>query len=272
MAANVGGIGGVFQELISPTKTPKPYVAPHVDPQAVQQQTNAGNLAALPTLEEIASGVDSFNLAQRNKDLTAAIPGYTSLVADESGTLGSWLKGDPGQAVQDAWERRSVGKSIAGGFGGSDAARNLVSRDFIEGTVGFQKAGMQALPSFLGEIAGLAIPHPFDVTSGFLTPAQGISAQQWNEEQRATQEWLKNRLDALPDPLMAAVGQAVGSEFNQDVGIAKNVFSGGMAGGATGGTVGGGGSGSIFGGGGGGGNFGVNDPGLGGQTSSFYGM
>lgn len=83
----------------------------------------------------------------------------------------------------------------------------------------------------------------FDVTSGFISPTQQISANQWNELYRYKQQALVNEIAALPDPLIAAVGEAVGSNLNQDIGAARNFFSFGIGSKQEGGSAGGGGGG-----------------------------
>lgn len=228
----------IFSDLIQqamggfPT-IPKAPNAPYVDPQAAQSRTAAGNLSELPTLEQIASGVDTFNLSQRNKALTSAIPGYTNLVADASGTLGSWLQGQIPADVAGQVGRTDAAKAIAGGYGGSPLANNLTLRDLGLTSLDMQRMGEQALPGFLGHVTGLAVPQPFDVTSGMLTPGQDLSAEQWNAMNQFSQQWLQNRLSSLPDPATAAISKDVGG-IGDLAGTALLSWAGGGIGGLAG--------------------------------------
>lgn len=215
-------------------KKPNAPAAPNVNPQAAEQRTAQGNLDTLPTLEEIARGVDTFNLSQRNKALTTAIPGYTNLVAGAGGTLGSWLRGEIPQDVAAQVNRSSAAQALAGGYGGSGMQDTLTARDLGLTSLDLQKAGVSALPSYLGTVGSLAIPKPFDVTSGFLTPGQDIAAEQFNELNRYSQTWLQNQLDALPDPAMAAIAKDVGG-IADIAGTALLAWAGGGIGGMIGG-------------------------------------
>lgn len=234
---------GIFGDLVIDAmggfpKKPDVPTAPNVNPQKEQLNTAQGNLAALPTLEEIASGVDSFNLSQRNKALTAAIPGYTNLVAGESGTLGSWMRGEIPNDVIGQVERSGAAHAIEGGYGGSQMATNLTARDLGLTSLDLQGRAMSALPSYLNTVGNLAVPKQFDVTSGFLTPQQDISTQQWNELARFDQQWLNNQLKALPDPATAAIAKDVGG-IADVVGTALLTWAGGIGGAAVGGAAGG---------------------------------
>lgn len=241
--ANVGGVGGVLQELISPTRYPKVPNAPRVDPQAAQRTAIEGNLEALPALEQLGSKVDTYNLTQRRNQLNQAIPGFNGLLQQGTSNLNDWLRGNISVADTGGVIRDATGRSIAGGYGGSPAAANLTARDLGMTEYGVQRAATAALPGYLGSVANLLMPHPFEVQSGFLSPAQQISAEQWNEIYRYKQEALVNEIAALPDPLIAAVGEAVGSNFNQDTGALRNWSTFGIGSKEEGGTAGGGGGG-----------------------------
>lgn len=239
------GLGGVFEELISPTKYPKVPAAPNVNPQAAQLRTTQGNLEALPGLENLGSQVNAYNLAQRKGQLAQAIPGFEGLVSAGSANMSDWLHGVLSPDVSSAVERGSVARSIGGGYGGSGAAANLTARDLGLTSLDLQQKATGALPGYLGGLASIITPKPFDVTSGMLTPGQDITAEQWNEMNRYRQQGLQAEIDALPDPLMKAVGSFVGGLTNDVVNAAEAYFSGGMVSGI--GTGGGGGAGAIAG-------------------------
>lgn len=154
-------------------------------------------------------------------------------MADASGTLGSWLQGQIPADVAGQVGRTDTAKAIAGGYGGSPLANNLTLRDLGLTSLDMQRMGEQALPGFLGNVAGLAVPQPFDVTSGMLTPGQDLSAEQFNEMNRFSQQWLQDRLSSLPDPATAAISKDVGGIADL-AGTALLAWAGGGIGGLSG--------------------------------------
>lgn len=227
MADATSGLGGIFNQLISPTKYPKVPAAPYVNPQGAQQTAIAGNLEALPGLEQTGRQVDAYNLAERTNSLNQAIPGFSGLLSKGNANMSDWLSGNIGSDVASQVARLDAGKAIAGGYGGSPAQASLTARDLGLTSLGLEQSATSSLPGYLGGFANILVPHPFDVTSGFVSPGQQISADQWNEMNRYKQQALQNQIDALPDPLMQAVGGFVGGLTNDIVNAAEMYFSGG---------------------------------------------
>jgi hypothetical protein len=221
------GLGGIFNALISPQKYPKVPAAPYVDPQQAQRRSIAGNLEALPALEQLGSNVNAYNQAQRTSALNAAIPGLSGMIAQGNQNETDWLHGRLGPTDVSAVLRGSNANAIAGGYGGSPAATNLQARDLGLTEYGVEQAATAGLPGYLGGLASILVPKPFDVTSGMVSPGQEISADQWNELYRYKQQAVQNQIDALPDPLMKAVGGFVGGLTNDIVNAAEMYGSGG---------------------------------------------
>lgn len=227
MPNTVGGIGGIFEELISPTKRPQVPAAPYVNPQAAQLRTITGNQQALTPLEQLASGVNTFNLGQRQQMVNTAIPGASGLIQTASGNLNDWLHGVIPSDVTASVARSGAARGIESGTPGSPFNANLVARDLGLTSLQLEQGATAALPGYLGGMANLLIPDQFNPASMFLTPGQDMTAEQWNEINRYRQQAVTNEIAAMPDPLFAAVGQAVGSNLNQDLGMAKSFFTGG---------------------------------------------
>ena len=220
----MGMFGGeILGQLISPTKYPKVPTAANVDPQQAQQSSISGNISALPGLEQLASGVDAFNLKQRRSELDTSIPGFENLLAQGSANMSDWLHGVISPDVAGATIRGSNAQAIAGGYGGSPAARNLQARDLGLTSLNLQQGAEAALPGYMGSMSNLLMGHPFDVTSGMISPGQQISAEQWNETNRVNQQWLQNQMDALPDPLAQAFSNTFQSFDNTMTGIVSKV-------------------------------------------------
>lgn len=206
---------GLFGDLVEnamggfPSK-PKVPQAPNVNPQIAQSQSIAGNTASLPALENQADQVNAFNVGQRRKMLSGAIPGYDNLTGAESGVLGDWLSGNLSPDVASAVRRNANARAYAGGYGGSGMADNLTARDLGLTSLDLQKMGVSGTNQYASTIGQLAMPRQFDPTMAFLSPQEQIAAMQWNENNRYGRDWLQNQLNSIPDPATAAIAKDVG--------------------------------------------------------------
>lgn len=184
--------------------------APNVDPGVAQRAAVSNNQAALPGLEDLASGVNTFNTAQRRSMVDANIPGYENLTGGASGLLSNWLGGQISPDVASQVSRAAGARAYAGGYGGSGMADNLQARDLGLTSLDLQRAGMSALPGYLNTINNIAVPRQFDPTTEFLSPQEQIAASQWNESNRYSRDWLQNQLNSIPDPYTAAISGDLG--------------------------------------------------------------
>lgn len=254
------GYGAIISELISPTRYPKVPAAPNVNPQLAQQQTATGNYNVLPTLEATGRNLDAYNLGQRRAAVTGAVPNFDALTGTASNNLLSFLRGEVPQGVQDQLSLASLSKATAGGYGAAGnaglpgAGRALEARDLGLNSLQLSQYGQGALGPYLSTLSNLLAPAgmQFNPESGFLSPGQTISANQWNEMNRYNTQAQENAIASLPNPLMRALGSALGNDFNSLLsvggllgtpGTANNGILSGSAGGILGGLLGSGGGG-----------------------------
>lgn len=252
---------GIFGDLVkmgfdSFPKIPDAPDAPYVSPQIAQADSIAGNQAVLPSLQNIGRDINSYNLTERAKALNAGIPDYKRLTGANTSLLEDQLSGKIPDDVAAQVQRRSNSRAYAGGYGGSPAADNLFARDLGLTSMDIQARGQANLPPWLSLMGNLNVPPQFNVEGGFISPGQQIAAQQWNETNRFSQQWLQNQLDSIPDPETAAIANDVAGIADL-IGTAALAWAGGaiggMAGGAAGSTAGSQLGGMMGGGGGGGG-------------------
>jgi hypothetical protein len=179
-----------------PTFTP-------IDPTAEQANAVAGNQQNLPGAENLASGVNQFNIDQLAKALQFSLPG--GLQQSQANIL-SQLKGEIGPEASAAISSSSVAKGFGMGVGGkSGLGRNLVARDLGIASRGIQQQGFQ---NFLS-LAGATRPAMMDPTSMFLTPQQRVSTAIQQNEQLFNRNWLASQIDAAPSPAGAFTQQLV---------------------------------------------------------------
>lgn len=167
----------------------------YVDPNAVQSQTIAGNLAALPGAQNLASKVNLFNQAELLKALEFALPGGLGKAQDNvSAQLSGILDPEDTQSVIRSATAAGYGKGF--NFGAGGIGRNLVLRDLGLSVQGQKQQGLQ---NFFGLAKATQAPQ-FDVSSMFFTPAQRLASAMTQNENRFNRDWLKAQIDASPHP------------------------------------------------------------------------
>lgn len=236
--------------------------APFVDPSQAQMDSIRGNQRALPELMELGEDVNAYNLQQRAKAL-GSVPNFGAISQAGGDALLSMTRGELPQDVANQVQRRANVRAYQGGYGGSGMSDNLTARDLGLTSLDLQQRGIGMAPGWLTSMFNLSAGPQFNVESGFLTPGQGIAAQQWNETNRYQRDWLQNQLDSIPDPEQAAIAESVGQltdvvataalawaggGLGAMTGIAGGAAMGGQIGGALGGGGGLGGAASQFGG------------------------
>ncbi len=159
-----------------------------------QQATVQGNLGVLPGAQQLASGVNQFNMQELSKALEFAMPGGMAKVQSN---LSSQLAGQINHDVAAAIGSSSVAKGFGLGIGGgAGIGRNLVARDLGLTSMGIQQQGFQNLMNW-----SQATKAPqMDVTSMFLSPAARLEFAQKQAEDQWNQQWLSSQISAAPHP------------------------------------------------------------------------
>lgn len=180
------------------------YVPPDVD--AEQSKAITGNIANLGRATKLGEGVNQANQSELTRMLEKAIPGYSNMVKQSLGTVESWSKGEIPQDVADQIQRNTAEKSLAGGFAGSQAGRNLTARDLGLTSLELTSKGLDASARWLSTLKNLAVPGQFDITSMFLTPAKRVDAAIGAAGGQYESGVLQAKAAAMPDPTTAAFG------------------------------------------------------------------
>jgi len=189
-------------------KKPKVPVYEAVDPTKEQQKTIAGNLENLPAAQELAAKTNKFQLEQLQQMLGSIMPGFQNIQNQISGNIQAQLSGQLPNDVQNALQNSAASRAVSGGFGGSGMARNLVARDFGLTSYQMTQQGLDSATRWMQTNAAIAAPHMMDATSMFLTPQQRIAYQFENTKNKFQRDWTANQVKAMPDPFMAALGDA----------------------------------------------------------------
>lgn len=205
---------------------------PTIDPQQEQAKAISGNLAALPSAEKLASGVNLFNQQELLNMLTRSIPGYADIQKSESAAIQSLLKGEVSDVNQRATQ--SAAKAAGLGITGSRAAESLTLRDLGISSLAATEAGLSAADRWMRTTDAMTNPGLFNATSMFISPAQQIAVDTNERNATFNRDWLSNQISAMPGPLEK---EAMGTlDYFDSLGkAALGAEMGGMLGGTMGG-------------------------------------
>lgn len=235
-------MGNFIESILEPLTGRKPNVPdlPAIDPNRVQAEAIAANQQALPAAQQLGTGINEFNTAQRLAQLTKMLnfaggPGALSSIQQN---IGSRVRGEIPTDVAQAIRRNSAAGALQGGFGGgSPLGRNLTARDFGLTSLNIAQQGMADALNF----AGMADTPNFDVTSMFMSPQQRMAVALNERDVQFNRSWLEEQIEAAPSPLgqfIQNVVYAVAGTAGRYVGVAGGGGGGGAASSSAGGTAG----------------------------------
>jgi len=103
-----------------------------------------------PRTRELEAQRNAFARAQLLESLGIQVPGYQEAQAQRTQNALALLRGELPPDVLAQVQRQSAARSLAGGYAGSQAARNLTARDIGRTSLALQQAGGQQFASILG--------------------------------------------------------------------------------------------------------------------------
>lgn len=224
--------------LLSAGKIPDVPQLEKITPAEEQKKAIAGNLANFDAAATLTDKTNTFSFDQQMKNITKLMPGFAGMLDQESGNISSLLKGEIPQDVQDMIKRMTAFKSMSGGFSGSEAGSNLTARDFGLTSLSLMESGAKQLDA-ASRWMSQAFSPAMNITSMFLTPVQQYGMDVEERNTQWNREWLQDKVNALPDPSRAAIGQAIIKTDDQIMSMASSVL-GILGGGGMGGLGGGG--------------------------------
>lgn len=209
--ALIGGALGAYG------KKPKIPELPRLDTAKIQQEATAGNIAALPGLQELSSAVNRFTFSEISQMFERTLPGFMASLARSTESAGALARGEVPEDVSGFVRRAGAARALGGGTAGSAFARNLTLRDL--GLTSLQATGEgQNRLLGLGTFSRQAFPQ-FDFTTAFISPQQKMTF----DYQQNIDQWRRNLLaaqvKAAPDPNMVALAGAIDNFFE----TAKNI-------------------------------------------------
>lgn len=228
----LGLIGGLIQK-----RPDVPEFKP-VDAQAEQRKAISGNQSALPDAMKLAGDVNAFNQDQLLSALRKSIPNFDALQKRGSQIVEDFTAPGIPKDIQDLIQRRSAAKSLGGGYGGSEAAKNLELRDL--GLTGLELAGkkMAALESWIGFARQNATSPMMDVSSMFIAPQQQIGLAVSERDKQFNRDWA-NEVNRANNAWETILGKEMQNTEGQIMSLASSVAGSYFGGGGKGGMFGG---------------------------------
>lgn len=202
----LGLAAGLLGTALSSGKKVK---VPKYQPINVAQEQSAaigGNLANIGEASRLASITNSFNQDELEQRLRRAIPNYEQLIKKSSNLINSGLDGEIPSDVVDQVRRNSAEKSLAGGYGGSGAARNLTARDLGVTSYDITQRSLDRAMQFVSTLRGTSVAAGMGPESMFISPSQRIAVAQTNATNGFNANLASAQANAGPDPMLAGFG------------------------------------------------------------------
>jgi len=174
------------------------------NPQATQQQSIQGNIAALPGMENLASGVNKFQQDQLNAQYSGLNPNFMGSYGQAGTNIAQQLRGEVPYDVVRQLQQNAAEFGVRGGISGSRLQGYQGLRALGLTSIGQQNQGQQNLLSLT---AGTPIARPYDITQQFVSPEQQQAAQQH-----------ANNLAAAPNPGASAANALALAQQGQQYG------------------------------------------------------
>lgn len=123
---------------------------PGVDIGSVYGDAFGAMASGLPQAQDLAGAQNTFNASELDRLLESSLPGLKGMQSQRAGNIASFLRGEIPDDVSDQVFRRGAAQSVAGGFAGSPAGRNLVARDLGRTSLDLMNLGSGQLNSAIG--------------------------------------------------------------------------------------------------------------------------
>lgn len=177
----------------------------------------------LPGMAQTASQADTLSNQAYQAALGSVDPSLMESISSIGSIAQSYLGGQIPQDVQDQIQRATAQQSLQGGYGGTQMARNLTSRDLGLTSLNLQQLGSTMAGQGLNMAKGVT-PSFTPVSSLMFTPAQltarADQAAYYNTDIK-NQQAVMNSGNALAAQVYAAQQQA-----NQQKGLTSGINSG----------------------------------------------
>lgn len=170
--------------------------APNVDTTKAAGDAIAGNITNLPKAEQLAGKTNEATARQFLAMMERIMPGFGEISKTIAGNIKSQVSGELPSDVEAYIGRKAAEKGIVRGTGGSQFDKYGALRDLGLTSLELTDRGLNSAQRWMASVSSGA--PTFNVTSMFISPAQRIATEQWNEVNRYNAQFLRNQIKMLP--------------------------------------------------------------------------
>lgn len=211
--------------------------------QTEQSKAIASNQANLQGSEQLTAAANQFTQQQIEQMLSQAIPGFDQLRGNVQNTINQEIAGQLPADVQQQIQSSTAASAVAGGYAGSDLARNLTARDLGLTSLNLTQQGLSSAQSWIQQMNNLFSPGMLNVSSMFVSPQQQASFDVEERNAQFQQQWMQNQINAMPDPVIGGIHSEIvnligaylskGGNSNASAKYSANDVSGGFGDGSS---------------------------------------
>lgn len=212
--------------------------APEVDTTQAQRDAVRGNLKNLGDIEQLAGATNAATARQFMSFMEKLVPGFSSISGKIAENIKSQVSGELPADVRRLIGRAAAEKGIARGTAGSEFEDYGELRDLGLTSLQMTDRGLDTMTRWMDQI-NRGAPQ-FNSMSMFVTPAQRIATEQWNEVNRYNTQFLKNQISMLPSnaemagaqilDYVATYATTAASAYSGGAGMGNNMGGGGGGG------------------------------------------
>jgi hypothetical protein len=160
--------------------TAQRYIRPFTSPDYWNLNVPAMATQSIQFGYQNAPAMNRFNMAQLQRMLGQALPGYQAMIGQATANTASLLRGEIPSDVQSAIQRADAETALAGGFAGSGAAKALTARDLGLTSLNLEQTGQTQMQNLIGMTRNYLMPQPVNPTS-LLPLSDLISTSAWSK-------------------------------------------------------------------------------------------
>lgn len=200
--ALIGGALGAFGEK------PRVPTLMDINPDLIQKDTVAGNIASLADIAKLATSVNTLNQDQLETLLDRALgPGTREQIQS---TIQARLRGELSPGTVNAISRYQAGRNVGALTQGSNFANNAAATQI--GLTAEQQIdrGLSSAESWLAR----AQAPMFDSTAMFFSSRDRLGLAERQQARKFERDMIAAGIKAAPDPATAALGKEIDRFFN----------------------------------------------------------
>lgn len=186
---------------------PKVPTLADVNPDLIQKETTAGNIANFADIAKLATQTNTFNQEQLEALMDRALPGVRESIQQN---IGSMARGEVPKDVAAAVTRYGAQRGLGALTTGSQFSNNLTARDIGLTSLNLIDKGLSSAESWLQR----AQAPQMDVSAMFFSPQQRLAAAELQQARKFDRDVMAAQVKAMPSPGEIAISRELDRMMN----------------------------------------------------------